>query len=214
MLIAISVCLLSSDCRWLLFSRWISKQWAQNTVFLNMHLLLNTRQNSIIVGVLIWWIYFANKSKALSQLSIRIHTPCHRMLWDVNGVSYLPLCATRCHCLVPHRCHNSPLKPLLATVLSDFITSVLVHSPGSKIPPSLRKSTVVIITGWTCACPCHGLLCGSIFGGLIVKSKQLTACAKWLAMNAQLQLSGPSGSNHQGEGRSWKANLSVSAEIL
>lgn len=149
--------------------------WGQSTVFLNMHLPLNTGQNSIIVGVLIWWIYFANKSKALSQLSIRIHTPMPQ-----NAVRYkwCELPASMCHKLPLPRATQMSQQPSEAT--AGHCAEWFHHFGTDPFPreqnPSLKKSTVVIITGWTCACPCQRLLCGSIWGGLNMKSKQLTAC--------------------------------------
>lgn len=151
-------------------------------------------------------ILFCKQSKALKWLSVLTDIPCYRRC--MTAARYLPHKCAACHLLlcVPwvvghpsqamgggtafpsHRWWDSPPKPQVVgqpsqapagwgCAPSNSMTTALVCSPGSK--NSAQPEGEYDCHNWVaCESLCHRLLYSSVCFRLIMKSKQLTACAK------------------------------------
>lgn len=130
-------------------------------------------------------ILFCKLPKALKWLSVLTDTPsCRRCTSAVRHLSSNHAAWILRQCVPQVVGEPSQATAGHACALSNSITSALLCFPGSKNSAQPWEERDCRTDWAACVCLCHRLLCRLLCFRLVMKSKQLTGCAKWLALNA------------------------------
>lgn len=158
---------LKKGCRILQFGAYAYSQTLDNANFHHWNFYL--------------MILFCKTSKALKWLFLQISHPAGvQVLWDTSDHAVWILG----QCMPQVVGEPSQATAGSACALSNSITSALLCFPGSKNSAQPWEEQDCHNDWGACVSLCHRLLCGLLCFRLIMKSKQLTGCAEWLALNA------------------------------
>lgn len=176
----------ASDCRWLVLSSWHLKKRCRVLQFGAHAYSQHVTVINFIIGIFVWWFCFANHRRHWSDWvflqvcwpaeSVQMCADAERQLFSNHAVWILGQC-------VPQG-EPAQVPAGWGSALSNSITAALPCFPGSKNSGQLWEEQDCHNDWGACVSLCHRLLCGLLCFRLIMKSKQLTGCAEWLALNA------------------------------